>query len=498
MNQDEYRIADHLPESLNRDNMYELAELVDEKIAELNQMSELVSIYPRIDELSSNLIDALAIQFHVDYYSTALPLDARRALVKNSLRWHVRKGTRAAVEEAAQSLYGDAEIVEWYEYNDAPYYFRVDMHGKLMPSKDIADVVKIVNAFKNARSWLRGVIWWPKNLFRINQVGSLVVQEIPERLSIEKKPYVVFDYGMNASCEVQTEHKIIATSTQHIDSTFSHGTLSGRLMLNKSGDYSIESRDLGQNVAEVWLAFTGSRTNGKGMARLNDAPTAYRKKVYYKANWQNVIDRHGNALNSGGVKQNKWVSEEKTELIRKIFKHPLYALNQAGNVTKELRDYGYDTTIIETIFTGNRLNSGAVSKREDVTEYVAQNRYTVFTASCTNGRGMITTNQAESKKISTSDIIHKARISSIFGGAILNGNAMTNTIQSIERQLVVHIPNWRTVHKRSGATILNAAKHEIRHQEIKHITPSRKEKKFNPAAGALLNDRAAIGYMQLS
>ncbi len=498
MNQDEYRIADHLPESLNRDNIHELAELVDEKMAELNQMSELVSIYPRIDELSSNLIDALAIQFHVDYYSTTLPLDARRALVKNSLRWHLRKGTRAAVEEAVQSLYGDAEIVEWYECNDAPYYFRVDMHGKLMPLKDVADVVKIVNAFKNARSWLCGVIWWPKSLFKINRAGSLVVQEIPENVSIEKRPYIVFDYGMNASGEVQTERKILSTSTQHIDATFYRGTLSGRLMLNKSGDYSIESRDLGQNVAEVWLAFTGSRTNGKGIARLNDAPTTYQKKVYYKADWQDIIDRHGDALNSGGVKQNRWASEEKTELIQKSFKHPLYALNQAGNVTKELCDYGYDTTIIETIFTGNRLNSGAVSKRENVAEHVAQNRYTVFTASRTNSRGMITTNQAESKKISASDTIRKTLISPIFSGALLNGNAMTNTAQSIERPLVVHIPDWRTVHKRSDATILNASKHETRYQEIKHISPSRKEKKFNPAAGALLNDRAAIGYMQLS
>ena len=79
MNQDEYRIADRLPESLNRDNMRELAEAIDEKMAEIDRMSELVSIYPRIDELSSNLIDALAVQFHVDYYDKTLPLDTRRA-----------------------------------------------------------------------------------------------------------------------------------------------------------------------------------------------------------------------------------------------------------------------------------------------------------------------------------------------------------------------------------------------------------------------------------
>lgn len=155
MKQEEYRIADRLPESLNRDNVRELAKVIDEKMAELNRMSELVSIYPRIDGLSSNLIDALAIQFHVDYYDRTLPLDTRRAIVRSSMRWHLRKGTKGVVQEMVQTIFDSGVVHEWYEYGGDPYYFRVDLISNIRITPSNLDaIVKAINMVKNVRSWL--------------------------------------------------------------------------------------------------------------------------------------------------------------------------------------------------------------------------------------------------------------------------------------------------------------------------------------------------------
>lgn len=155
MNQDDYRIADRLPESLNRDNMRELAEAIDEKMAEIDRMSELVSIYPRIDELSSNLIDALAVQFHVDYYDKTLPLDTRRAIVRSSMRWHLRKGTKGVVQEMVQAVFESGAVHEWYEYGGNPYYFSVDLMSNIRITPSNLDaIVKAINLVKNVRSWL--------------------------------------------------------------------------------------------------------------------------------------------------------------------------------------------------------------------------------------------------------------------------------------------------------------------------------------------------------
>lgn len=155
MNQDDYKIAKNLPASLDTDNMRELAEVIDQKMAEINQMTELVSIYPRIDELPSDLIDALAIQFHVDYYVKSLPLDKRRSLVKNSMCWHLRKGTKGVVQEMVQTVFDSGVVREWYEYGGKPYYFRVDLMDTVrITSENLTAIVKAINMVKNVRSWL--------------------------------------------------------------------------------------------------------------------------------------------------------------------------------------------------------------------------------------------------------------------------------------------------------------------------------------------------------
>ncbi len=158
MKRQEYAIADRLPESLNRDNLREVAQVIDEKMHELDMLSEIVCLYPRIDELSSELVDALAIQFHVDFYDTTLSLEKRRELVKNSIRWHMKKGTKSVVQELVETVFDSGVVSEWFEYGGAPYHFRVTLQNEsdITPEK-LALVAKVANAVKNVRSWLDGI-----------------------------------------------------------------------------------------------------------------------------------------------------------------------------------------------------------------------------------------------------------------------------------------------------------------------------------------------------
>ena len=71
---DDYKIRDNLPSSIDRQNIRDLAEVLDVKLQEINAMSEIVLLYPRLDELPENIIDALAEQFHVDFYDAAMTL----------------------------------------------------------------------------------------------------------------------------------------------------------------------------------------------------------------------------------------------------------------------------------------------------------------------------------------------------------------------------------------------------------------------------------------
>lgn len=158
MKQINYNISENLPTSLEKKNVVELAEVVDAKIHEIEASTLLINIYPNIDHLPSDLVDQLAIQLHVDFYDTTLSLAKRRALVKNSIRWHMKKGTKSAVQEIVRTVFNTGFITEWFEYGGDPYRFRVDViESDTVSMEEIELVVKAINSVKNVRSWLDGI-----------------------------------------------------------------------------------------------------------------------------------------------------------------------------------------------------------------------------------------------------------------------------------------------------------------------------------------------------
>lgn len=152
-NLNDYKIADNLVPSINSTNIQEFAKTVDEHLAEVNKQSEVVLLYPRIDKLSENLIDELAIQLHVDFYNSTILLDKKRAIVKNSIKWHMKKGTPYAVEELIKTVFQSAKIVEWFDYGAAPYHFKVVfIKEPLTEPAQIDKLTEAINSVKNTRS----------------------------------------------------------------------------------------------------------------------------------------------------------------------------------------------------------------------------------------------------------------------------------------------------------------------------------------------------------
>ncbi len=237
MIQADYNIADNLPESLNRENLQQVAQVIDEKMHELDMMTELVSIYPRIDELSSDFIDALAIQMHVDFYDTTLPLEKRRALVKNSVRWHMRKGTKSVVQELVATVFDSGVVSEWFEYNGEPYHFRVTLQNDTDVTPDnLALVAKVATTVKNVRSWLDGIG------FRRETTGPLYFRGAPyihKKYSIS--PAQVRDthadgaFSIGGVSHMYKRYKIEQTSIQDTSLTSPYQAGGGPYMYKKYG-----------------------------------------------------------------------------------------------------------------------------------------------------------------------------------------------------------------------------------------------------------------------
>ena len=169
-NIENYFIHKNLPQSLDKENVQEVAKVVDDTLLSFDKTIAEVLIYPAIDMLGSELINTLAIQMHCDFYDDTLPLAVRRNLVKNSIAWHRIKGTPAAVEQMIQTVYQTGVVEEWFDYGGEPFFFKVNLGDSQITTQKIKNLIKMINASKNVRSWLE-VLRFSKSIDIIRYFG---------------------------------------------------------------------------------------------------------------------------------------------------------------------------------------------------------------------------------------------------------------------------------------------------------------------------------------
>lgn len=59
------------------------------------------------------------------------------------------------MQKAVSTVYQSAKVEEWPEYSGEPYHFRVTgITAPMNETKTINKLVRLINAYKNTRSWL--------------------------------------------------------------------------------------------------------------------------------------------------------------------------------------------------------------------------------------------------------------------------------------------------------------------------------------------------------
>lgn len=154
--------ADYLPDALKRDpKMKTFAAAITEQMLTASANINKVLIYSRIDELPEELIDILAYDMHVDWYDYSYPISVKREILKSSVKVHKKMGTKYAVETAMQAIYKGITVKEWFEYNGAPYTFRiiVDIGNTGLSENTSRQIEEKMKFYKNLRSHCDGIIY---------------------------------------------------------------------------------------------------------------------------------------------------------------------------------------------------------------------------------------------------------------------------------------------------------------------------------------------------
>lgn len=160
-----------LPSVLKADSSTEaLAEVTADAIVQRIDENQVGMVYISIDIQEEELLDILAKDFKVDWWSADYSLEEKRDILKKS--WHVHRllGTKAAVESAISSVYGSAHVEEWFEYGGEPYHFRVliDSEETMADSDKLKTVISKIIYYKNLRS-------------ELDDINFDQVQELPKR-----------------------------------------------------------------------------------------------------------------------------------------------------------------------------------------------------------------------------------------------------------------------------------------------------------------------------
>ena len=153
---DHLSLLDILPENLLADEkVYAAAKAVDDELQQLIASCIEVLHLPRLGELPEEVVDLLAWEWHVDFYEPSADIATKRQLVRESIAWHRIKGTKAAVEKMAQTVFKGGVVTEWFEYGGEPYHFRIDVLNAPNMTEESRDrLLAVVKASKNTRSWL--------------------------------------------------------------------------------------------------------------------------------------------------------------------------------------------------------------------------------------------------------------------------------------------------------------------------------------------------------
>lgn len=188
------RLTDALPKTLAEQPWVQaLAEASRKMRRRVMAYADRTRLFCDIDEASEEALDALSVELQTPLYKNDYPLTVKRQIVKNSMLYYIRSGTRGAVEELLADIYQGAAVEEWFEYGGEPNYFRVaiDISRTTVPVAEMtpAELESWLYSVKRASSALESLSYMIRHAITIGCKVEAFLQSPPECGTLECGTY---------------------------------------------------------------------------------------------------------------------------------------------------------------------------------------------------------------------------------------------------------------------------------------------------------------------
>ena len=98
-----------------------------DSLCSLEDGAKKIADLPDVMQIEERYLDAMAEDRQTYWTQLADTAQRKRALIRDTLQIHAKKGTAWAIKQAFAALYLQAEVLPWYLYGGEPYHYRIDI-----------------------------------------------------------------------------------------------------------------------------------------------------------------------------------------------------------------------------------------------------------------------------------------------------------------------------------------------------------------------------------
>lgn len=119
--------------------------------------TQRLRVYSNVDHADETLIDALAFELQVPAYRQDYDINVKRQLVKGAMSYWIMAGSAQAVEDLCNAIFGDAKVIEWFDFNGDEGTYKVTTTNPGVSAGDIAQFEKVAESVKRLSQHLISV-----------------------------------------------------------------------------------------------------------------------------------------------------------------------------------------------------------------------------------------------------------------------------------------------------------------------------------------------------
>lgn len=144
--------------------------------------ADTTMMYAAIDDQPENILDYMATELRSPYYEESADIETKRSIIKRTIEWYLKAGTKASVEELIRTVIGsEGTLVEWPDFEGGPGTpGTFDIETDALLTQDVYDkFLRIVESQKDLTSHLRRILVKRNGGTKI-YVGLAIKQTIEE------------------------------------------------------------------------------------------------------------------------------------------------------------------------------------------------------------------------------------------------------------------------------------------------------------------------------